>query len=196
MKCKCGCGKEVKGFNYKKHKAIEFLHGHNKAHLNNNLKDPNPSGICMCGCGQPVKRNHRLKRFHNKYIKGHEHKGKTLTAQHKEKLKGRSGSKNPAWKGGITPITKLIRKSLKYKEWIQKVFIRDDFTCQDCGKRGCALEAHHKKPFSKLLEEAKKYLPLLDLFEAAMLYTPLWDISNGKTLCNKCHGKTKRGIKT
>ncbi len=41
------------------------------------------------------------------------------------------------------------------------------------------------------IEEIKEYLPLLELFEAAMTYTPLWDISNGKTLCEKCHKKKR-----
>jgi hypothetical protein len=56
---------------------------------------------------------------------------------------------------------------------------------------GGVLEAHHLKRFNILLQEAKQNIPLLDLFEAAVIYTPLWDISNGITLCKKCHDKTK-----
>jgi hypothetical protein len=33
--------------------------------------------------------------------------------------------------------------------------------------------------------------PLLQPYDACMLYEPLWDINNGKTLCKKCHDKTK-----
>jgi hypothetical protein len=102
------------------------------------------------------------------------------------------GEKNPNWKGGIAAISNLIRTSVKYTEWRQEVFIRDNFTCQDCGDNsGGNLEVHHKKCFSVLLEEIKKYLPLLPLFEAAMLYTPLWNVGNGLTLCEKCHNKSK-----
>jgi len=108
------------------------------------------------------------------------------------------GKNNPLWKNGITSIVGLIRKSIKYKQWRQDVFIHDNFTCQKCGVKSgngkaVYLEAHHKTPFNKLIEEVKKYLPLLPLYEGAMTYTPLWEINNGITLCKKCHQKTKKG---
>jgi len=100
------------------------------------------------------------------------------------------GSGNPMWRGGVTPINKLIRDSTKYKEWRQSVFIRDSFTCQHCNSFSRRdLEAHHKVAFQILKEEAFRYMPLLDRFEAAITYSPLWDISNGITLCKKCHDK-------
>jgi len=107
-----------------------------------------------------------------------------------------SGKYHPNWKGGNTPIIIKIRMSTKYKHWRQQVFIRDNFTCQDCGQRGGYLESHHhKKTFTDILEEVKKNLPLMELYDGAMVYEPLWDIDNGKTLCNKCHNKTKKGRK-
>ena len=101
------------------------------------------------------------------------------------------GKNSYLWKGGITPIIKQIRNSNKYKQWRQDIFIRDDFTCQKCGQVGGELEAHHIKSFSKLIQEVKKYLPLLSLYEGAMIYTPLWNLDNGITYCIKCHKKTK-----
>lgn len=92
---------------------------------------------------------------------------------------------------GIAEIRERIRQSFRYTNWRQQIFLRDNFTCQICGKKGGDLEAHHKKPFYKLLEEVKKYLPLLDLYEGAMVYSPLWDLDNGETQCIKCHNKTK-----
>lgn len=59
--------------------------------------------------------------------------------------------KHPNWKGDncIAPIAKRIKWSDKYKDWRSKIFIRDDFTCQDCGVRGGELHPHHKdKTFS------------------------------------------------
>ena len=95
------------------------------------------------------------------------------------------------WKGGITPITQQIRHSKKYKKWRQNVFIRDNFTCQRCKQIGDELNAHHKKPFHKFIEEIKINLPLANLYKEAMAYTPLWDLENGITLCKKCHNKIK-----
>lgn len=37
------------------------------------------------------------------------------------------------------------------------------------------------------ISDIKKFMPIFDLHEAAMIYKPLWDISNGITLCDKCH---------
>jgi hypothetical protein len=103
------------------------------------------------------------------------------------------GEKSCSWKGGVTSIKEKIRDSLKYQEWRMNCFIRDNFTCQNCGKKCGYLEVHHIKSFSKLLDEVKKYLPLFDLYEGAIFYTPLWDIDNGVTLCNNCHNKIKQG---
>ena len=66
--------------------------------------------------------------------------------------------------------------SLEYKIWRDKVFFRDNFTCQDCGRRGgdgkkIILNADHIKPFS-LFPELR------------------FELENGKTLCKECHQKT------
>jgi len=59
------------------------------------------------------------------------------------------GSKSPSWKGGVTPLNKLIRSSLDYKVWHSEVFKRDWYTCQISGKRGGDIEAHHIENFSE-----------------------------------------------
>jgi len=83
------------------------------------------------------------------------------------------GKDNHSWKGGITPINKKIRNSLKMKIWRETVFARDNYTCQNptCGKRGVYLQADHIKPFA-LFPELR------------------FDVSNGRTLCIKCHTNT------
>ena len=86
--------------------------------------------------------------------------------------KAKMGSKNPNWKGGISPINKRIRRSAKFFQWRKKVFERDNYTCQECGKRGNELHPDHIKQFA--------YYPELR-----------FELSNGRTLCKECHLKTK-----
>jgi hypothetical protein len=64
-----------------------------------------------------------------------------------------AGEKNPNWKGGITKLNKQIRNCFKYRQWVSDVFTRDDFICQECGKKGGNLNAHHIKSFSQILED-------------------------------------------
>ena len=145
--------------------------------------------------------------------KKHPHKGHKQTEATKEKLRqaktglkhteksrrkmseAKRGAKSYQWKGGIKSLQKRLRNSYKYKDWQQAVFVRDDFTCQKCGKRGGDLHAHHKVTFTKLTLEAKKCLPLFDWHEACFSYSPLWDTQNGLTLCVKCHRKLHKGGK-
>jgi hypothetical protein len=97
-----------------------------------------------------------------------------------------TGIKCYFWKGGITPLRMQIRASFRYRQWISDVFTRDDFTCQECGKRGGTLNAHHIKPFFLICEENK-----IITYEQALDCEELWNINNGKTLCERCHSKTK-----
>lgn len=87
------------------------------------------------------------------------------------------GSKNPNWKGGQTTLATLIRKSRRYVEWRKSVRERDDFTCQECGKRGGDINVHHRVSFASILTSGE--------------LEKLWDIDNGVTLCEPCHLQTK-----
>ena len=96
--------------------------------------------------------------------------------------------------GGITSLHKLIRECKRSDEWRIKVFKRDNYTCQECFKRGGDLEAHHKKHFSvilsKFIKEYDQFSPLEEkyiLIRLALKYEPFWDITNGQTLCKYCH---------
>lgn len=139
---------------------------------------------------KPLSKEHREKlRLAHTGVKFSEERKKKISESHK-------GEKSYSWKGGISPIGKRIRNSFIYKKWRQDIFIRDDFTCKKCGARSgmgktVYLEAHHKKPFYKFVEEIKKYLPLLNLYDACLIYTPLWNLNNGITLCKNCHNKLR-----
>lgn len=100
--------------------------------------------------------------------------------------KSHRGEKSYSWKGGVSKVSRTIRRSFEYRQWRSDVFTRDDFTCQDCGMRGVYIEAHHVKMFSIILEEYN-----IKTMEDALCCEELWNINNGSTLCRKCHDKTK-----
>jgi hypothetical protein len=104
--------------------------------------------------------------------------------------------------GTGTPYEKLdltytIRHLPEYLEWRDKVYQRDNYTCQECGQMGYELEAHHLKRLSELLKEFlhlySNYSPIEDkeiLLQLALNYKLFWNLDNGQTLCKKCHKLT------
>lgn len=87
------------------------------------------------------------------------------------------------WKGGITPLTLLIRSNYKYRQWRSDVYTRDNFTCQMCGdNKGGNLNAHHIKPFSVIIQEYE-----ITTLKEALECEELWNINNGITKCEVCH---------
>ncbi len=102
----------------------------------------------------------------------------------KEYSRIRKGKNNPNWKGGITPLILSCRTCDKYKNWRKDIFTRDNYTCQECGKIGGNLEAHHIDLFSKFFYENN-----IQTVEEALELNELWDINNGRTLCVDCHKK-------
>jgi len=95
-----------------------------------------------------------IKKWKEKLSKAH--KGKLLgdknPAKRLEFSEMRLGQNNPAWKGGVTSVNKLLRISSKWKIWRELVFLRDNFTCQNknckfCNNKiGGKLHPHHIKP--------------------------------------------------
>ena len=66
------------------------------------------------------------------------------------RAKSLTGKKGSNWQGGKTSKNRSIRASDKMKIWRLKVFTRDNFTCQKCGKSGIYLHSHHIKSFAKI----------------------------------------------
>ena len=82
------------------------------------------------------------------------------------------GDKCHFWRGGLTDENRGHRNSVYYALWREKVFERDNWTCQICNVRGgVILNADHIKPWSKFPELR-------------------FELSNGRTLCLDCHKQT------
>lgn len=84
-----------------------------------------------------------------------------------------AGDRNPAWKGGVTPERQRLYKQGGWREFVKKIYARDNYTCQRCQqgisgnqKRGAA--AHHIKPWAGHPELR-------------------FDPANIVTLCKACH---------
>lgn len=113
----------------------------------------------------------------HRYCSGHCGRvGKPSWNKGKEYLAIR-GEKHPNWKGGISRIhhteRQLAMMTIGYELWRSDVFERDNYTCQMCGAKGCYIEAHHIKAWSKYPELR-------------------YEVCNGSTLCKKCHNKLRR----
>ncbi len=65
--------------------------------------------------------------------------GQAVAKRNKEKR----GDKHWNWQDGITPINQMLRQRIETKEWRQKVFERDNFTCQKYGLVRDKIQAHH-----------------------------------------------------
>jgi 5-methylcytosine-specific restriction endonuclease McrA len=67
---------------------------------------------------------------------------------------------------------KAEMNGVEYRLWREAVFVRDDFTCQECGQRGSVyLVADHVKPWRTHPELR-------------------YELANGRTLCEPCHRAT------
>lgn len=102
----------------------------------------------------------------------------------------RRGIMHHAWKGGITPLVRIIRNCPKYKKWRDDNFLRDNYTCVWCGARSgkdnpVIIHADHIKPFALIMKQNK-----IKTFQQALDCKELWGLSNGRTLCVGCHKQT------
>lgn len=76
-----------------------------------------------------------------------------------------------------------IRNSKQYIEWKMGVFERDNFRCFICGDNtGGNLNAHHIEQLSAIIHKNN-----IKTFEESLECKKIWDLSNGITLCEKCH---------
>jgi 5-methylcytosine-specific restriction endonuclease McrA len=189
--CECDCGKEIiKQPHHKRYGIPHFVRGHNSKDKNNPFygkKHTEETRLKMIGKKHPIPTNG--------FKKGHIawNKGLTISEEIREKIieaaKNRNisektrkkmadshrGDKTNFWKGGIDKKEYKHYRNLNYRLWREKVFKRDNYTCQDCGLhsgngKAMFLIPHHIKSYT--------YYPELR-----------YEVSNGKTLCKDCHNK-------
>lgn len=80
------------------------------------------------------------------------------------------------WIGYTKPEILRLRLCGEYSHWRQAVFKRDKYTCQICYATKVFLNAHHIKSFATCIEER-------------------FEITNGITLCEKCHIETHKKLR-
>lgn len=97
--------------------------------------------------------------------------GKKHSSETKNEMSGsRRGASNSNWKGGLTEQMRGIRRSPEYYRWRKDVLSRDNHTCRLCGLKK-NLHVHHKQPVVECPDK-------------------IFEVSNGLTLCRKCHEET------
>lgn len=111
---------------------------------------------------------------------------KAWCASNPERVRQRSakntGPNNYRWNGGASCLNAAIRRLTEHRRWMDAVVMRDG-KCLHCGA-GTDLEAHHAKPLAKIVGENG-----ITTREQARECDALWDLSNGVTLCGRCHCK-------
>jgi len=206
VKCSCGCGIDIEIKPWHKYRRKDrYVHGHNMKNKDmtwlqlehikksqekwNEFKEKHSNKyLCHCGCEEKIIiKKHHMNREIPKFLQGHHpritYKGKKHTI--KSRIKFSLGHiKEKIFRGFKSKLTKSIRNSSKYIEWRLMVFGRDDYTCQECGERGCYLEAHHINSFKNILIDDN-----ITTFTKALNCEKLWDINNGITYCLECHKK-------
>jgi hypothetical protein len=119
---------------------------------------------------------------------------KKYWADHPAELAARGeqtrGENHYQWKGGITELNKAIRQMNENRKWMDAVKERDSEKCTRCGSVE-EIESHH------IIE----LVTLIEIYEVktrddARAVPAFWDLSNGETLCRRCHyaehGRTYR----
>jgi len=156
----------------------------NEAQDNAGLTEAQLAALAM---GRRPGTNHRT---------GYKHREETkrkMSASHKawcaanpDKVKARGekvrGANHYNWKGGASEVSTSIRQMTENRKWMDAV-VRRDMLCLLCGAE-TDLEAHHVKPFAEIMKEHG-----ITTREQARQCSALWDLSNGVTLCERCHCK-------
>lgn len=102
------------------------------------------------------------------------------------RTRGLFGLEHPCWVDVKRhPIHKSIRDTFKYRQWRTDIFKRDNYTCVLCNVNNCYIEAdHYPVRFIDIIKEFN-----VNTIDESFNCEKLWDLTNGRTLCKKCHHK-------
>lgn len=170
--CNCGNESEITFYNFKignrckqcggkKRLTFEYIQQYFKLNscelLEKEYTNAHVKMKYICGCGNKSEINFN-----------HFQQGRRCQKCGIEK---RSGENNVNYNPDITDEERKIKRFYpEYKKWRTEIYVKDDYTCQRCSRRGGVLNAHHILNYSSNKE----------------LRT---EISNGTTLCGCCHKK-------
>lgn len=90
------------------------------------------------------------------------------------------GENHYLWNGGSSRLNTAIRRLTEHRNWMDAIKSRD-LKCKACGSQK-HLESHHIIPLALLVEKNG-----IKNRDQARECAALWDLSNGITLCQKCH---------
>jgi hypothetical protein len=115
-------------------------------------------------------------------------------SEHPEKCAARGekvrGENNWQWKGGASRLNTAVRQLNENRKWIDAVKERDGGKCVRCGSSE-EIESHHITELVVLIETYQ-----VKTRDEARTVPAFWDLSNGETLCQRCHyaehGRTYR----
>jgi hypothetical protein len=161
-------------FNKKHSEITKKIMSKNHANVLGKLNGNYKGGKPKCKCGKEI--NYSRKQCKSCATKG---RNNPMFGIH------RFGKNSPHYINGNTKFIKAFRNLKKYILWRNKVFKRDNYTCQICNKTG-NINAHHKIPVSIIF----RLYNLTTIFKILKCKL-LWDVSWGITLCEKCHLEIK-----
>lgn len=134
--------------------------------------------LCLCECGEYT----------------HTTRDKLLSDHTKSCgcLKDLSLEKHPNWQGGLSRVTKYLRRNLK--EWKQKSLELNDFRCFISNNRG-RLVVHHNnpdKPFYKILKETLEMTGIEP--QRSIEHFTAEQLEQLKNVCSALHFKYGLGV--
>ena len=182
----CICGKPLyrRPFELTKVRYVACMEHRAEAAQQQELTDAQKSALAL---GRVPGTNHREGYKHREESKrktSESHKAWCAANPDKVKARGEKtrGNNHYRWKGGTSRLNTAIRTLTENRRWVDSVKARDG-KCSVCGTAE-NLEAHHIIPLSVLVEAHG-----LENREQARDCDELWDLSNGVTVCMKCHYK-------